>query len=108
VKLRYSPRATRDLAEIAEYLTARSRKGALSVERRIRKTIDLISEFPGAGRRLDQRPAVRVVPLGRYPYLVPIHFATMKSSSSMFGTGRENPSIRIDFDVYGGSAAIGR
>jgi plasmid stabilization system protein ParE len=70
VKLHYSPRAARDLAEIAEYLTARSRKGALSVERLIRKTIDLISEFPGAGRRLDQRPAVRVVPLGRYPYLV--------------------------------------
>jgi plasmid stabilization system protein ParE len=43
VKLRYSPRARRDLAEIADYLTARSRKGALSVERRIRKTIDLIA-----------------------------------------------------------------
>jgi plasmid stabilization system protein ParE len=70
VKLHYSSRATRDLAEIAEYLTARSPKGALSVERRIRKTIDLISEFPGAGRSLDQRPAVRVIPLGRYPYLV--------------------------------------
>jgi plasmid stabilization system protein ParE len=70
VKLRYSPRARRDLAEIADYLTARSRKGALSVERRIRKTIDLIAAFPGAGRRLDQRPAVRVMPIGRYPYLV--------------------------------------
>ena len=70
MKLRYSPRAHRDLAEIADYLTARSPKGALSVERCIRKTIDLITAFPGAGRRLDQRPAVRVMPLGRYPYLV--------------------------------------
>jgi toxin ParE1/3/4 len=70
VKLRYSPRARRDLAEIADYLTALSPKGALSVERRIRKTIDLIMAFPGAGRRLDQQPAVRVMPLGRYPYLV--------------------------------------
>ena len=70
MKLRYSPRAMRDLAEIADYLTARSPKGAASVARRIRKTIDLITGFPGAGRRLEQRPAVRVMPLGRYPYLV--------------------------------------
>jgi plasmid stabilization system protein ParE len=70
VKLRYSPRARRDLAEIADYLTARSPKGALSVERSIRKTVDLVAAFPGAGRRFDQRPTVRVMPLGRYPYLV--------------------------------------
>ncbi|HEY1245687.1 MAG TPA: type II toxin-antitoxin system RelE/ParE family toxin [Hyphomicrobiaceae bacterium] len=70
MNLRYSPRARRDLAEIADYLTARSPNGALSVERRIRKTIDLITAFPGAGRRLDRRPAVRVMPLGRYPYLI--------------------------------------
>ncbi len=70
MKLRYSSRASRDLAEIGEYLTARSPGGALSVERRIRKTIKLISEFPGAGRGLDQRPAVRVLPIGRYPYLI--------------------------------------
>ena len=70
MKLCYSPRARRDLAEIADYLTARSPKGALSVERRIRKTIGLIAAFPEAGRRLDQRPTVRVMPIGRYPYLV--------------------------------------
>ena len=50
MKLRYSPRASRDLAEIADYLTSRSPKGALSVERRIRKTVALITSFPGAGR----------------------------------------------------------
>jgi plasmid stabilization system protein ParE len=80
VKLRYSPRARRDLAEIADYLTARSPKGALSVERRIRKTIDLIAAFPGAGRCLDQRPAVRVMPLGRYPYLV---FYTLRGDETV-------------------------
>jgi plasmid stabilization system protein ParE len=70
VRLRYSPRALRDLTEIGEYLTARSPRGALLVERRIRKTIKLVSEFPGAGRSLDQRPAVRALPIGRYPYIV--------------------------------------
>jgi plasmid stabilization system protein ParE len=75
VRLRYSPRASRDLAEIADYLMPRSPKGARNVERRIHKTIQLIAEFPGAGRRLDQRPAVRVLPLGRYPYLI---FCTLR------------------------------
>jgi toxin ParE1/3/4 len=70
VRLRYSPRAARDLADIADYLTARSPRGALAVDRRIRKTIDLIAAFPSAGRQLEQRPAIRVMPIGRYPYLV--------------------------------------
>lgn len=70
MNLRYSPRAIGDLAEIADYLTVRSPQGALSVEDGIRKTIDVIAAFPRAGRALAQRPHVRVMPLGRYPYLL--------------------------------------
>jgi toxin ParE1/3/4 len=70
VKLSYSPRAVGDLADIAGYLVARSPTGALSVESSIRKTIDIIAAFPQAGRALEQRPHVRVMPLGRYPYLL--------------------------------------
>jgi plasmid stabilization system protein ParE len=33
-------------------------------------TIDLIAAFPGSGRALEQRRSVRVMPVGRYPYLV--------------------------------------
>jgi toxin ParE1/3/4 len=70
VKATYSPRAIADLHDIASYLTSRSPAGARAVERRIRKTVALLAEFPGAGRALEQRPAVRLVPLGRYPYLI--------------------------------------
>ena len=56
--------------QIAGYLTARSPAGARAVEQRIRRIVALLAEFPGAGRALEQRPAVRVMPLGRYPYLI--------------------------------------
>lgn len=68
--IRYSSRAIGDLAEIADYLIARSPRGAQSVEAAIHRTIEVIASFPGAGRTLRQRPTVRVVPVGRYPYLV--------------------------------------
>jgi toxin ParE1/3/4 len=51
-------------------LTPRSPSGALAVERRIRRTVALLADFPGAGRALEQRPTVRVMPIGRYPYLI--------------------------------------
>ena len=70
MNLSYSPRAVGDLADIADYLVARSPRGALSVESSIRKTIDVIVAFPKAGRALEQRSHVRVMPLGRYPYLL--------------------------------------
>jgi toxin ParE1/3/4 len=70
VRVVYSPRAIADLLHVATYLKARSPSGARVVEQRIRRTIDLLSEFPGAGRALQQRPQVRVIPLGRYPYLI--------------------------------------
>jgi plasmid stabilization system protein ParE len=70
VKVRYSPRAVRDLAGIADYLVERSPRGAQFVDHRIRKTVDLIAAFPGSGRALEQRRGVRVMPVGRYPYLV--------------------------------------
>jgi plasmid stabilization system protein ParE len=70
VRVIYSTRAIADLIDIADYLKARSPAGARAVELRIHRTIALLEEFPGAGRELGQRPQVRVMPLGRYPYLV--------------------------------------
>lgn len=70
MKVRYSPRATADIVAIADYLTERNRVAARAVEAAIRKTIDLLGEFPGSGRILKQRSSVRVMPVLRYPYLV--------------------------------------
>lgn len=70
MKVVYSPRAVSDLAVIADYLTERGPQGAMAVERRIREVVERLAEFPGMGRELAQRPGVRVMPLGRYPYLI--------------------------------------
>jgi toxin ParE1/3/4 len=70
VKIVYSPRAIADIIDIADYLKARSPTGAHAVQLRIERSIALLAEFPGAGRTLAQRPQVRVMPLGRYPYLI--------------------------------------
>jgi len=68
MKVAYSSRAVADIASIADYLSERSPQGALAVERRIREVLDRLAEFPGMGRELAQRPRVRVMPIGRYPY----------------------------------------
>ncbi len=67
MKIGYSPRAISDLAD---YLTERSPQGASAVERRIREVVDRLAEFPRMGRELAQRSGVRIMPLGRYPYLI--------------------------------------
>jgi toxin ParE1/3/4 len=70
VKVAYSPRAVTDLAEIGSYLAERSPPAAVRVERRIRALVDLIAYFPAIGRTLADRPSVRVMPVGSYPFLV--------------------------------------
>ncbi len=70
MKIAYSPRAVADIVSIAGYLIERSPQGAWAVEQRIREVVDRLAEFPGMGRELAQRPKVRVMPLGRYPYLI--------------------------------------
>ena len=44
--------------------------GAVSIERAIHRSVNLLADFPGSGRVLEQRPSIRVMPLGRYPYLI--------------------------------------
>ena len=70
MKIAYSSRAVADIASIADYLIECSPQGALAVERRIREVVNHLAEFPGMGRELAQRPSVRVMPLGRYPYVI--------------------------------------
>ena len=73
------------------YLTEGSLQGALAVERRIREVINRLAEFPGMGRELTQRPGVRVMPLGRYPYLIFYTALGMSLSFCMSGMHREGP-----------------
>ena len=66
----FSPKALADLAGIADYLKARNPRGAFAVGRRIEEVVALLAEHPRIGRGVEQRPSVRVMPLGQYPYLV--------------------------------------
>ena len=67
--IRYTPRARSDLLLILQYLDERSPSGARNVKRAIQKTIELIGEYPEGGRRTGEQQT-RVLPAGRYPYLI--------------------------------------
>jgi len=69
MRVRYTPRARRDIHAILHYLDERSPQGAVNVKQTIRKTIDLIGSHPHSGR-LAGIEGTRVLPAGRYPYLV--------------------------------------
>jgi plasmid stabilization system protein ParE len=58
-----------DLATILQYIDEHSPRGAENVKRAIRKTIELVGEFPEGGR-LAGEEAIRVLPVGGYPYLI--------------------------------------
>lgn len=66
----YTPAALRDLDEIADWLAVHYPTIAPAVERRIRRVIAHIGRWPESARRSANRPAVRVVPVGRYPYRI--------------------------------------
>ena len=69
MKVRFTPRARDDLVAILTYIDSRHRQGARNVKSAIRKTIDVIAQFPEGGR-LAGEEQVRVLPAGRFPYLV--------------------------------------
>jgi toxin ParE1/3/4 len=69
MRVRYTLRARNDLVAIFEYLDVRSPQGASNVKRSIRKAVELIGQFPHGGRRTHGHDT-RVLPAGRYPYLI--------------------------------------
>lgn len=69
MKVRFAPRARTDLRMILEYLDKRSEQGARGVKRVIKKTIEVIGQYPRGGRIAGEQ-ATRVLPAGQYPYLI--------------------------------------
>jgi toxin ParE1/3/4 len=69
MRVRYTPRARADLSEILKYLDRRSPQGARNVKLAIKKTIEFIGWYPYGGRIAGVRET-RVLPVGRYPYLI--------------------------------------
>jgi toxin ParE1/3/4 len=69
MKVRYTRRSRADLVGILDYLSTQNPQGARNVGRALEKTIEMIAEFPNAGRKSGEQDT-RVLPVGRYPYLV--------------------------------------
>jgi toxin ParE1/3/4 len=69
MKVEYTPRARDDLTAILTYVERHSPQGARNVARAIRRTIQLIGEFPQSGRLAGEQQT-RVLPAGRYPYQI--------------------------------------
>ena len=69
MSVRLTARAFADLSSILDYLSSRSLKGSESVRRSIQKTTELIGEYPRSGRESGEED-LRVLPAGRYPYLI--------------------------------------
>jgi toxin ParE1/3/4 len=69
MKVRYTPRARGDMDAILSYIDQRNPQGARNVARTMHKTVELIEQFPQAGRLAGEQ-GTRVLPIGRYPYLI--------------------------------------
>jgi toxin ParE1/3/4 len=69
MRVRYTPRASRDLEAILRYIGGHSPVGMRNLKRAIENTELLISQYPKGGRR-SKLSGARVLPAGRYPYLI--------------------------------------
>ena len=69
MKLTWSLRARDDVDAIYDYIAVQNKRAASSVVAELRKTADLIAQYPGIGRPTE-RPRIRLLPAVRFPYLV--------------------------------------
>ncbi len=69
MRVRYTRRANRELTAILLYLSKHSPQGLRNVRRAVENTERLIGQYPHCGRLTDVK-ATRVLPIGRYPYLM--------------------------------------
>lgn len=70
MKIVYTDEALADLESISNWLTVHYPTIAPLVARRIQSVVAHIARWPHSARRVVERPGVRAVPLGRYPYVI--------------------------------------
>ena len=69
MKVRYTETALAELDQIFAYIARDNAYAAGRVVARVEQLVGRVADFPDMGYLTDE-PAVRVVPLGRFPYLV--------------------------------------
>jgi toxin ParE1/3/4 len=58
------------MAEILDYIEARSPQGAENVKRRLQAVIGLLADHPDAGRRVANKGNLRRIIATPYPYVI--------------------------------------
>jgi toxin ParE1/3/4 len=69
VRVRYTPTAAAELAELLDYIAGRSPQGARNVQVRIEQIITLLSQHPFTGPLTDD-PGLRFIATPPYSYLI--------------------------------------
>jgi toxin ParE1/3/4 len=70
MKVVYTDDALQDIDDILTWLAVNYPPVARVVSRRIEATVARIARWPQSARVIPERPGIRAVPLGRYPYVV--------------------------------------
>ena len=68
MRVRYSRTALDELEEIVSYVAARNSSAAAAVASRVEQVVGWVGEFPRIGYVIESD--VRMLPIGRYPFLV--------------------------------------
>jgi toxin ParE1/3/4 len=69
MRLRFTPRATQDLIEIADYIRKRNPAASLQVRAAILNSLQNLVRFPEVGRRQTVGGICKIV-VRKYPYLI--------------------------------------
>jgi addiction module RelE/StbE family toxin len=70
MRVRYSPRATRDLNSIYEYLAERTPRGAASVMAAVLAAIEFIKRHPEAAPAVSNTSGIRGIIVRRYRFRI--------------------------------------
>jgi len=95
MRLRFTLRATRDLAEIADYIHERNPHAAVRVRAAILDSLQTLVLFPEAGRRQTVE-GVRKLIVRRYSYLV--YYSIDRSADEILILTIRHSARRRDYD----------
>lgn len=95
MRLRFSPRATRDLASIGDYLSERNPAAARRVRASIVGTLQILTQFPEAGRQ-QKVEGVRKIVVRPYPYV--IYYSVSGSSGEIYIIAIQHAAQERDYE----------
>jgi toxin ParE1/3/4 len=99
VKVRYTRRSLRQLAEILDYLDAHSPQGADNVKRRLQAVVDLLADHPNSGR-LTRKDGIRRAVARPCPYVISTGPTRLGLSSTGSGMLPADRFSTVDFWAY--------